>query len=253
MKFNKFSVLSPNKKMSCHDDKSACQHKCEASACHDEKKCEAHGEEKPKIKLYYFNVRGRAEIIRWLLAYVKADWEDVRVSQEEWKKLKPTMPLGQLPVLEVTCANGEVHKLCQTMTIVRSIAGKHCLMGKDMKQKISIDLAVETLREIGDAMSLLHHLEGEHKTKTIECIKNELIPRNLGFLEKKIQAHGPEKCEITYAGICLAVMFDALVNDKYTTCDDLKAKYPGLAIVAHKVYDNPEIKAYLAKRPVSEF
>jgi hypothetical protein len=39
-------------------------------------------------KLYYFNIRGLAEPIRYLLKYGKIDFEDVRVERDDWPKLK---------------------------------------------------------------------------------------------------------------------------------------------------------------------
>ncbi|CAL8129920.1 unnamed protein product [Orchesella dallaii] len=41
----------------------------------------------PKYKVIYFNFRWLAEPIRYLLSYVKEDFEDVRVSAEEFEKL----------------------------------------------------------------------------------------------------------------------------------------------------------------------
>ena len=41
------------------------------------------------IKLVYFNLRGRAEAARFTLAQAGVDYEDVRVTREEWVKLKP--------------------------------------------------------------------------------------------------------------------------------------------------------------------
>ena len=43
-----------------------------------------------KIKLTYFNLRGRAEPARLILAYAGVDFDDCRVTSEEWQKLKPS-------------------------------------------------------------------------------------------------------------------------------------------------------------------
>ena len=39
-------------------------------------------------QLYYFPGRGRAEMARWAFAVTKIDFEDVRLSVEEWAKEK---------------------------------------------------------------------------------------------------------------------------------------------------------------------
>ena len=52
-------------------------------------------------KLIYFNSRGRAEIIRQIFALAGIKYEDMRVTEEEWAKLKDNTPYGALPVLEV--------------------------------------------------------------------------------------------------------------------------------------------------------
>ena len=39
-------------------------------------------------QLYYFPIRGRAEMARWAFAAAKIDFEDVRLSGEEWAKEK---------------------------------------------------------------------------------------------------------------------------------------------------------------------
>ena len=83
------------------------------------------------IKLVYYDGRGRAETIRFVLAMAGKEYEDKRIKPgkswhlenmtsiyfkivEEMVDLKPTLPMGQLPVLEY---NGET--LCQSMAIAR--------------------------------------------------------------------------------------------------------------------------------------
>ena len=55
----------------------------------------------PSYKLTYFDATGRAELTRLLFKLGGQEFEDVRVPKAEWPKLKPTMPLSTVPVLEV--------------------------------------------------------------------------------------------------------------------------------------------------------
>ena len=43
-----------------------------------------------EIKLTYFNARGRAEPSRLLMAYSGVEYEDHRITREEWPELKPS-------------------------------------------------------------------------------------------------------------------------------------------------------------------
>ena len=42
-----------------------------------------------KIKLTYFNLRGRAEVSRLMLAHKGVEYEDNRITGDQWKALKP--------------------------------------------------------------------------------------------------------------------------------------------------------------------
>ena len=39
-------------------------------------------------KLYYFAIRGRAEIDRWAFSAAKIEFEDIRLNRDEWVKEK---------------------------------------------------------------------------------------------------------------------------------------------------------------------
>lgn len=43
----------------------------------------------PKLILTYFDVAGAAEPARWALEYSGMEWEDKRISREEFAVLKP--------------------------------------------------------------------------------------------------------------------------------------------------------------------
>ncbi len=42
----------------------------------------------PKLKFYYFNVKGLGEPIRFLFAYGRLDYEDVRIEYSDWPAIK---------------------------------------------------------------------------------------------------------------------------------------------------------------------
>ena len=46
------------------------------------------------MKLYYFDMYGRAEPIRALLHHAKVEFEDVRLPFDEFKAMKPTLEFG---------------------------------------------------------------------------------------------------------------------------------------------------------------
>merc|ERR1712008_615869 len=72
------------------------------------------------------------EIIRLLLAAGNIDYEDKRVSFEEWPAMKPTTTFGQMPMLYW---DGE--ELAQSMAITRFIARKAGMAGKDFRWRTS--------------------------------------------------------------------------------------------------------------------
>ena len=55
-----------------------------------------------QYKLYYFNGNGRAIIIRAILYYSKSLFSDVKITKEDWAKLKQTgkFESEELPVME---------------------------------------------------------------------------------------------------------------------------------------------------------
>lgn len=53
--------------------------------------------ENPTFTLFYFNIKALAEPVRYLFAYGGQEYEDVRVTRDEWPALKPS----RLPGLRI--------------------------------------------------------------------------------------------------------------------------------------------------------
>lgn len=70
--------------------------------------------------LTYFNIPGRAELLRLILAYAGQPFTDRRVTNREFDALKAGFPFGQVPVLETE----EHGVIAQTGAIARYLAHK---------------------------------------------------------------------------------------------------------------------------------
>jgi glutathione S-transferase len=84
-----------------------------------------------KPKLIYFDAPvSRGEECRLALHLAGIDFEDVRVPRGDWQALKPTMPFGSLPVLEIPDkpplgqSNAILATICIRKTISRRLATK---------------------------------------------------------------------------------------------------------------------------------
>ena len=124
------------------------------------------------IKLVYFNVKGRAETARLVLAYAGVQYEDKRIEGGGWdfdffKKrlflnqfisaemaaLKPTLPFGQLPVLEYKGTT-----ICQSMTIARFLANEFGLAGDTPIEKAQVDEVVDSISDFQNALVTIYLL-----------------------------------------------------------------------------------------------
>ena len=88
-----------------------------------------------KPSLQYFDVMGRGQPLRMAMWYTKMEFDDVRVSFEDWPAVKPTTPAGSMPVL--TSPWGD--KLTQLVPTMRFIGHNTNLYSTDPKEMMAID------------------------------------------------------------------------------------------------------------------
>ncbi|KAG4070509.1 hypothetical protein HA402_005741 [Bradysia odoriphaga] len=201
----------------------------------------------PSYKLYYFNLRALAEPIRYVLAYGGIKYEDVRVEREDWPKLKPTMPIGQMPVLEVD--GKRVHQSIAILRYVAKIAG---LAGANDWENLQIDSAVDTINDLRQKMAAVH-FEADEAVKLTKraTLLNETVPFYLGKLEELAANNNGHLAasKLTWADLFFAAMLELF---KIWAGADVLAKYPNLTKTAENVYNLDSIKDWMKRRPVTE-
>ena len=103
-----------------------------------------------KYKLIYFNFRGRAEVARHLFDLAGQEFEDKRLSFDEWRSFKADFPFQQLPVLEVTEEqDGKTYRIAQSHAITRFLAQRFNLAGKNDIERAQCDM-INEVRESGE-------------------------------------------------------------------------------------------------------
>uniref|UniRef100_A0A6P7GHN4 glutathione transferase n=1 Tax=Diabrotica virgifera virgifera TaxID=50390 RepID=A0A6P7GHN4_DIAVI len=136
-------------------------------------------------KVRYFNFTARGEPIRMLLSYGEIPFEDERIAREDWPKIKPTTPLGQLPVLEI-----DGKQIPHSISICRYLASIVKLDGKDARENLRIDVAVETLLDLQKlAFEYVFETDAAKKDEKNKKVK-ESVPLFLGKLEEHAKQNG---------------------------------------------------------------
>ncbi|XP_060781429.1 glutathione S-transferase 3-like [Neoarius graeffei] len=137
-----------------------------------------------KVVLYYFDGRGKMESIRWLLAVAGVEFEEVHLTtREQFLKLGDDGALlfHQLPLVEM-----DGMKLVQTKAILNYVAGKYNLYGKDIKERVMIDMYSEGARDIMEMMLYLPFLPDDQKQGQLDKIQTKAVKCGLPAYEKAL-------------------------------------------------------------------
>uniref|UniRef100_A0A158P8Y6 glutathione transferase n=1 Tax=Angiostrongylus cantonensis TaxID=6313 RepID=A0A158P8Y6_ANGCA len=200
-----------------------------------------------QYKLYYFGGRGLGEVIRQLFALAAVDFEDIRVTQEQWPALKPKMPFGNLPVLEV-----DGQQIPQSQAIARYVARKYGYAGKTPYEEAIVDALADQYKDFYvEIKNFYYPAMGLAKGDVESAKKNILIPardRFLGYMTnflKKSNTGYLVGNDLTYADLILAehVFSIRTVFPEYTN------GFPEVEEHYRKVTSVPKLKKWLDERP----
>ncbi|CAH1247072.1 HPGDS [Branchiostoma lanceolatum] len=200
----------------------------------------------PKYKLTYFDVRSRGEPTRLIFAAAGVEYEDVRLSFEQWPPIKPTTPMGGLPMLEV---DGKT--LSQSMSIARFVAKETGLDGKNNLERALADAFVDEIHEplAAKIPTLLAFTPDEKAKEELAKEVDQLIAEKLGKCERNSGSVGHLVgnsllwCDLVFYNI--ASYIEAY---KPGTLQN----YPKLAKVYATVKANPRIAKWL-ERPAGQY
>mmetsp|Transcript_6883 Transcript_6883/g.10145 ORF Transcript_6883/g.10145 Transcript_6883/m.10145 type:complete len:236 (+) Transcript_6883:163-870(+) len=153
------------------------------------------------VTLYYFDIPGKAEGIRYALYYAKIPFVDVRMTRDDFTKKRNSgeLPYGQVPALRAT--NGTL--LAQSASIMRMVGKMSKTMyPEDIIEAAKVDaiLDFEVDLFMGVSVSKYSSRFGfgflddmpEVRQSVRKVLNDEILPKHLSNLERTIDENvGP--------------------------------------------------------------
>ncbi|XP_046829803.1 glutathione S-transferase-like [Vespa crabro] len=201
----------------------------------------------PSYKLTYFPVKALAEPIRFIFSYAGVEFEDVRFNSNDWPKIKPTTPFGQVPMLEV-----DGKKVNQSTAIARYLAKQHGLAGKNDWEALEIDAIVDTIHDLR-AKIAAHHYEQNAEAKAAKLkVAEEVVPFFLERLDNQVKNNGGYFVggALSWADFTFVALLDYL---NFMSKSNIIEKYDNLKALQEKVLNIPAIKKWVEKHPETGF
>jgi glutathione S-transferase len=200
-----------------------------------------------KPKLIYFDAPvSRGEECRLALHLANVEFEDVRITREDWRTLKPSTPYGGLPVLEMP---GHP-PLAQSNAILCLIGRLHGLHPQDTFEAARHEAMmchVEDLRAaVGPTLRITDEAE---KKRAREALAASFLPTWAEKAEKQI-VDGPffagAKLHVVDLKLHMAVRWFAGGKVDYVPAT-IFSGFPKLTRVHDTVRDDERIKAWYAR------
>lgn len=198
----------------------------------------------PDIKLVYFDLRGRGEPSRLVLAAAGKEWEDVRIPFDEWPAQKDSSPYGQLPYLEY---KGKTYG--QSQAIAGFLAREFGLYGRSNIDGLRIMEVCNLVVDLIQYMSKANlETDEEKKAELGKKLAEEDVPRYLGYFERLLKDNGSRGFFIGNSMSLADLTVYDITDTVLLNSPDALAYYPLIAGMRTKVADHPNVKAYLANR-----
>jgi len=193
-----------------------------------------------KVKLVYFDLNGRAEIIRLVLTWAGKVFEDFRIKREDWPKYKPNSPFGQLPYVEI---DGKTY--AQSLAITNFFAAEFNLYGKSNIDRLKIDQWTQLIEDfIQEAAKAFREQDEAKKAEIVKHVKEEVLPKFLANADKLLKDNGGKHFvgdDFTVADLYL---YDIASGFLKPYAEDGLKKFPALTSLVDRVGSNKRIKAY---------
>ena len=207
-----------------------------------------------KPTLIYFAARGRAELIRLVLAEAGVEYQEHPVGRgtppldgrpTDFAALKASgaLPFEAVPVWEEP---GGL-RLAQSAAIASHIGRGHGLRGKSAVEEARVDELLGAYDDVRlELRKLVTTAAGDRPALRAELLGSTL-PRWLGYLDRLLKANGGGTgtfvgSSVTVADLALWYLFEMIRDNGFGAALD---RYPALVAFAGRIAGRPRIAEYL--------
>jgi len=209
----------------------------------------------PNPTLIYFPSRGRAEVIRLVLAEAGVEYDEHPVGKgtpaaggrpTDLAELASTgaLPFGAVPVWEEP---GGL-RLAQSAAIANHLARRHGLRGTTPLERARCDELLGAVDDVRGELRKLQTVPAEQRAAVRAELLATTLPRWLGHLERhlkpRLDAAGFAVGEaLTVADLALWYLLELITDNGFGSALD---RCPGLSAFAARIAARPRIAAWLA-------
>jgi glutathione S-transferase len=207
-----------------------------------------------KPTLFYFAARGRAELIRVVLAEAGVDYQehpigrgtpplDGRPTDFDALKATPLLPFGAVPVWE----EPDGFLLAQSAAIANHLARAHGLGGKTLREAAQCEQMLGAYEDVRAELRKLAIVAPEGRAALREQLASQFLPRWFGYFDRLLRANRGGGGALVGEALTVAVLaLFTLVE----LCQDngfgaAVAAYPALVAFAARIAQRPRVAEYL--------
>lgn len=210
-----------------------------------------------KPTLIYFPSRGRAELIRLVLAEAGVDYEEHPVGKgtppvngrpTDFAALKASgdLPFEAVPVWEEPGG----FRLAQSLAIVNHLGRAHGLGGRTPVEAAQIDQWLGAYEDVRAELRKLTPMPAEQRPAFRAELKAKILPRWLGYLDRLLGANRGGTGFTVGEGITVAdlALYYLLETVRENGMGEAIDRYPALAAFEKRIGSRPRIAAYVTSR-----
>ncbi|GMS90641.1 hypothetical protein PENTCL1PPCAC_12816, partial [Pristionchus entomophagus] len=205
----------------------------------------------PAYKLYYFDIRGRGEVVRQVLALAGVEFEDIRLPRPsdgpQWAEFKSKTSFGQMPVLEI-----DGKQIPQAFAIVRFIASQHGLAGATPFEAAWVDAIADQWKDFHTEFSKYLFVKLGFREGNEDLLKAEHgFPSRDNFfplIEQQLQETGSGFLvgdSVTWVDLLIAEAVQVIASAEPGFLD----AFPEVLKHEQKIHSISRIKKWIESRP----